>query len=227
MNRSLKQWPTVSCSLSNNHHLLHLHIKASSYVLLIWYVWRVHIWICRVCRKCKTPTFHSGRWADNTGICGTELTVNSANYQSCRFPRSTCDIWGRAAWKSRRPLGRRRWYSDEGRAAVREQPWKAGLANRKQCAFLRYNNMECSLSISSRLWHFTFIFPVLPVSWQPLAGAGAARLPLSLSMLCSRPRRALLRSAVEAAVSMLLVTASVSCSSSWGRFAWRKSRKFV
>lgn len=93
---------------------------------------------------------------------------------------------------------------------LEKQVWQT----KKQCAFLHYNNMECSLSISSRLWHFTFIFPVLPVSWQPSAGAGAARLPLSLSMLCSRPCRALLRSAVEAAVSMLLVTASVSCSSS-------------
>ncbi|TNN29538.1 hypothetical protein EYF80_060313 [Liparis tanakae] len=44
-------------------------------------------------------------------------------------------------------------------------------------------------------------------------------------MLCSRARRADLRSAVEAAASMRSVTASSSCCSSSGRFVWRDTRQ--
>lgn len=146
----------------------------------------------------------------------SELTTNWANYQSCRFPRSMCDIWGRAAWTFRQSLMWRK------QNCLKQQSWKTGSANRKQLLFLIrtiwvWNVIYC---ISTCPWHFMIVFIVVPVSGQPSAGAGAARLSVSLSTLCRRLCLAVLRSAVEAAVSMMSVTSSMSFSSSSGCFAW-------
>lgn len=76
-------------------------------------------------------------------------------------------------------------------------------------------------------WHFRFVFSLLPVYERLSAEAGTVRLSLSLSMLRCRPCLAVLRSAVEAAFSILSAITSRSCSSSSGCFAWRIIAEFV
>lgn len=70
------------------------------------------------------------------------------------------------------------------------------------------------------------VFHILPSFGQWSGRAGAWRPSLSLSMLCSRLCLAVLRSAVEAAVSMVSVTSFMSFSSSSGCFVWSRRGMF-
>lgn len=120
---------------------------------------------------------------------------------------------------------KRKSYSAEKSTTVWEQlSRKKSFVNGKHSFPALHQSRFATLYSSTCPWHL--VFHILPSFGQWSGRARASRPSLSLSMLCSRLCLAVLRSAVEAAVSMMSVTSFMSFSSSSGCFAWSRRGMF-